>query len=158
MNSPPCVNSSTCVVLDTNAVLDWLVFADPAAQRIGAAVCNAQLRWIATPDMLTELHDVLGRLLTHPPLQRWQAAHAPASAEVGRRVEIVRTPEPLSPTLRLHCTDPDDQCFIDLALATRTPWLITRDRALLRLARRARPHGVAVLTPAQWCAATAPAA
>jgi predicted nucleic acid-binding protein len=149
MKSPPDI------VLDTNAVLDWLVFADPAAQPLGAAVCNAELRWIATTAMLAELHDVLGRLLTHPPLQRWQAAHATASAEVERLIQIVDTPAPLSAALRLHCTDPDDQCFIDLALTLRTPWLVTRDRALLRLARGARPHGVAVLTPAKWCATAA---
>ena len=149
------MNAAPDIVLDTNAVLDWLVFADPAAQPLGAAVCNAEVRWIATPEMLAELHDVLGRLLTHPPLQRWQAAHAPASAEVGRRIQLVDTPAPLSPARRLHCTDPDDQCFIDLALARRTPWLVTRDRALLRLARGARLHGVSVLTPAQWCATAA---
>lgn len=143
------------VILDTNAVLDWLVFAEPATQPLGDAMRRGALRWIATPDMRAELHDVLGRLLTHPPLQRWQAAYAPAHAEVERWIRLVDTPAPLSAALRLHCTDPDDQGFIDLALARRTPWLVTRDRALLRLARGARPHGVAVLTPAQWSATAA---
>ena len=54
---------------------------------------------------------------------------------------------------RLRCSDPDDQCFIDLAVARRTPWLVTRDHALRRLARRAGAFGVAVLTPEAWARA-----
>ena len=45
--------------------------------------------------------------------------------------------------------------FIDLAVSRRTPWLITRDHALRRLARRARAFGVAVVTPEGWAAAQA---
>ena len=61
---------------------------------------------------------------------------------------VVRCPSPTRS--RLHCSDPDDQCFIDLALAQHARWLITHDRALLRLARRARAFGVEVLTPMLW--------
>jgi len=50
----------------------------------------------------------------------------------------------------LRCADPDDQMFIDLALAVRACWLFTRDKALLRLAPRARDRGVCVLRPADW--------
>ena len=36
------------VVLDTNVVLDWLLFANPQGQALGTAVTRGQLRWIAT--------------------------------------------------------------------------------------------------------------
>jgi hypothetical protein len=47
----------------------------------------------------------------------------------------------------LSCVDPDDQGFIDLALAHRAAWLFTRDRALLDLARRAAPSGCRIAPP-----------
>jgi predicted nucleic acid-binding protein len=48
---------------------------------------------------------------------------------------------------RLRCRDADDQVFIDLALVHRARWLLTRDKALLALARRARPLGTEILRP-----------
>jgi predicted nucleic acid-binding protein len=50
----------------------------------------------------------------------------------------------------LHCRDPDDQMFLDLALAAGARWLVSRDRALLHLRRRAQSHGLAIVTPEQW--------
>jgi predicted nucleic acid-binding protein len=79
------------------------------------------------------------------------AQAAPILAEWDRWVEVVEATA-AAPALQLHCSDPDDQMFIDLAQTQRVQWLLTRDRALLRLARRARAHGVEVLTPEGWTA------
>lgn len=138
------------IILDTNVVLDWLVFEHASGLAIGQAVTEGRVRWIVSPAMQDELVDVLGRLLYLPTLVRWSARHAPAMAAVQAWSRSVPPPGPLPHGERLRCTDPDDQCFIDLAIARRTPWLVTRDHALRRLARRARPLGVAVLTPEAW--------
>jgi predicted nucleic acid-binding protein len=138
------------VVIDTNVALDWLVFADPGALALGAALTAGRLRWIATEAMRAEWLEVLDRLLHQPPLQRWAAAHGPAGAAAERWMHTVTTPGPLPQPERLHSVDPDDQGFIDLALARRVPWLFSRDRALLRLARHAAPFGVQVLAPRDW--------
>ena len=53
-----------------------------------------------------------------------------------------------SPALR--CADPDDQPFIDLALAAGANWLLTRDKALLALARPSLARGLVVTTPRRW--------
>jgi predicted nucleic acid-binding protein len=50
----------------------------------------------------------------------------------------------------MRCTDPDDQVFIDLALACKARWLLSKDRALLKLARRARALGLSIQPPASW--------
>ena len=52
----------------------------------------------------------------------------------------------------MRCSDPDDQKFIDLAVAAGARWLVTRDRAVLRLASRMRSAGVLVVTPQAWLA------
>ena len=50
------------------------------------------------------------------------------------------------------CSDRDDQKFLDLAYTARADWLVTRDKALLKLARRARRDGLKILAPAAACA------
>ena len=37
--------------------------------------------------------------------------------------------------------------FVDLAYSVRADWLITKDKALLKLARRARAAGLAIVEP-----------
>jgi predicted nucleic acid-binding protein len=132
--------------LDTNVVLDWLVFDDPAAQTLAGALADGRLHWIATAEMLDELAQVLPR----PALDRWRARAEQALPRARLAVRQVETPAPRRPEPPLLCADPDDQKFIDLALAWPARWLLTRDKALLRLARSAQRHGTLVCAPGQW--------
>lgn len=45
-----------------------------------------------------------------------------------------------------RCRDPLDQKFVDLAVTARAEWLITRDRDLLKLARKARRVGLGIVS------------
>jgi predicted nucleic acid-binding protein len=55
-----------------------------------------------------------------------------------------------APSPPLRCSDPDDQIFIDAALAHHATWLVTRDRALLKLRRQALAQGLRIVQPAEW--------
>ncbi|UZD54671.1 putative toxin-antitoxin system toxin component, PIN family [Caldimonas aquatica] len=131
------------LVLDTNVLLDWLVFEDPAVARLGRAIEEGTVLCLATAEMLEELRRVLAYPQfaarvgdSHAILRRWQR-HA------------VAWTEGLSPA-RLRCTDPDDQKFLDLAFAAQAHWLLSKDRAVLRLAGRAARLGLRIATPARW--------
>jgi predicted nucleic acid-binding protein len=134
------------LVLDTNVVLDWLVFRNAAVvASIGAALASGRWRWHATEAALAELEHVL----TYPDVSRWLPDRNEISAACERWATVTpATSPPLS--IALRCTDPDDQMFIDLALQLGGATLLSRDRAVLRLARRARPHGISILTPERW--------
>ena len=56
----------------------------------------------------------------------------------------------------MRCTDADDQKFIDLALGARAVALLSADRAVLRLARRAAAFGLVITTVAGWRLDTPP--
>lgn len=131
------------VVLDTNAVLDWLVFRDPHSVGFATAIAQGRLAWLASARMRWEFEVVLAR----PELAPWQPDLAGAAACWDQHACIVEN-EPPSGSLR--CRDPDDQVFIDLALHGRCSWLITRDRALLALRRAALGRGLRISTPAHW--------
>jgi predicted nucleic acid-binding protein len=135
-------------VLDTNIVLDWFVFRDPACAPLAAAIESGRLRWLASRWMRDEFEHVIGRGLGG----RCLPERAELAALWDRWAVEARQPEAVAPATRLHCSDPQDQPFIDLALAAGADWLVSRDRALLKLARRAAARGLRVVPPAAWVA------
>ena len=142
MSSQDAPSPAREAVIDTNVLLDWLVFDDPGVVRLSVALREGTLHWVATEAMLDELRHVLGR----PPL----LARRPDDLEEAIATFCRRVAAPPAAPPRLLCSDPDDQKFIDLALHRGSPWLVSRDRALLKLGRRARGYGVQVCQPAAW--------
>lgn len=140
----PLTSERPGVVLDTNVVLDWLLFSDPSVAKLAAAVVGGRVRWLATTAMRDELSHVLDRGLaaTHG------ADPAALLATWGRHC-TEHPPGPLA-AAHLRCTDTDDQKFIDLALASGARWLISRDRAVLKVRRRAARHGLTITPPDRW--------
>ena len=136
------------VVLDNNVVLDWLLFRDPNGLAVGAAVTSRKMQWKGTAEMRAELSHVLGRGELDGRKPDLPAIWATWSAHCME----VPTPLQSSARVRFRCTDTDDQKFIDLAANGQVRWLLSRDRAVLKLARRLKEVGVEVLTPSAWVA------
>lgn len=130
-------------MLDTNVLLDWLVFRDPVVELLTAGLAAGRLCWIATPAMREEFE----RVLDYPQLARFAPDRVAALAQWQACARLHEAPPSPAP---MRCGDPEDQMFIDLAIAARARWLLTKDRELLKLARRARAFGVEVLPPARW--------
>ena len=129
-------------MLDTNVVLDWLLFADSAVAPLVEAVTAGRVRWLATTAMRDEFAHVLDRGLAAA--QRADSAALLAAWDAHVCQQAGTLPQ------ALRCTDPDDQKFIDLALAAGARWLVSRDRAVLALARPAALAGLLITPPAQW--------
>jgi putative PIN family toxin of toxin-antitoxin system len=130
---------SADVVIDTNVVLDLFLFHDPAAVPLREALHARRLRWIATAAMRAECERVLGYDL----VQRQLAARGRAAPDVLRAFDALAQVLPEAPAADVRCADPEDQMFVDLAVAQRAP-LVSRDKELLRLRRRLQACGVAV--------------
>jgi predicted nucleic acid-binding protein len=121
----------TRLVLDTNIVLDLLVFADAACAPLAAGLAAGTLSWIATPAMREEL----ARVLAYPKVAQRVASYrgGPGSvlADFDRQARLVDA----APKAVVTCGDPDDQKFIDLAVAYRCP-LLSKDFEILRMKKR----------------------
>jgi len=135
-------------VLDTNAVLDWLVFRHPACALWTERLSSGSVRWLVSSAM----HDELARVLARGAARAWDADPRSLWSAWDRLSQTLDAPPLSGAATRLRCTDPDDQKFIDLALGHGARWLVSRDRAVLRLARRARPLGLDIVTPETWAA------
>lgn len=142
----PIQDSPPMIVLDTNVVLDWMVFKNPSVRGIASEVCARTLIWIASAEMKSELEHVMNRGLG----ARWPEESARLWADWEAHATDRALPLSRPPATWPRCTDADDQKFIDLALAHQARWLITRDRAVLKTAKRCRPLGLEIMTPEQW--------
>lgn len=132
------------VVLDTNVVLDWLLFRDGRASTLARALQGGWLQWLVCARMRDEFVWTLQRAA----LSRWQPDPAQLLAHFDRHAHML--PEPPVAPARLRCDDPDDQVFIDLALSGNAHWLLSHDKALLRLGRRMPTGGPRIARLADW--------
>jgi predicted nucleic acid-binding protein len=139
------------VVLDSNAVLDWLYFRDPRCSGLDEAVRAERVRWVASESMRAEIEDVIGRGRLG---SKWPGGAASVRAGWQRWATTVAEPGPAP--FGLRCSDADDQKFIDLAIGMRAIALLSADRAVLKLARRAGAWGVSITTVDRWTIGAAP--
>jgi len=134
------------IVLDTNVWLDWLVFDDPAVMPLKAARANGVVGIAINAACLEEL----GRVLAYPEFELDSPTRTALFSQVRNCTHRVDTRR-LSPLPR--CADPDDQKFLELARDAQADWLITKDKALLLLAKkRWEGAGFRIGTPGHWTA------
>ncbi len=124
-------------VLDTNIVLDVFLFADPAAQPLREALAQAHIRWISTAPMREEL----ARVLDYPHIAKRMDFYQRSFEDLLRDFDTHSHTVDVAQRAPLRCKDPDDQRFIDLALAQRAG-LLSKDHAVLCMAKRLRALGV----------------
>lgn len=131
------VQAGDRVVLDTNIVLDLLVFKDAAMQPLQQALQAGALDWLATQPMRDELQ----RVLAYPQIARRLALYKLNAEDVlagfDRHARLVAAAAKAPVT----CSDTDDQIFIDLAVAHQT-WLLSKDQAVLSMQKRLLALGV----------------
>ncbi len=127
------------VVIDTNVLLDLYVFHDVGVRVLADALGAGAVLARRSEAIDAEFTDVLSRPQFDLSPQRQTAILA-----AWQTLAVAHTTPPTAP---LVCSDADDQKFLDLALAVQARWLVTKDRALRRLARRARPWQLAIVPP-----------
>ncbi len=135
-------------VLDTNVCLDLFVFDDPQCASLLAAIKAGEIEWVTREDCRAEWQAVLA----YPQLklsdeQRERAiqiydtwAHGVFSSDAAQHDAVLP-----------RCSDRDDQKFLELAQQAGAVALLTRDDALLRLARRTKRDDLfVILLPGLW--------
>jgi putative PIN family toxin of toxin-antitoxin system len=127
------------LVLDTNIVLDAFVFADEAARPLREQLDAGAWRWLATAAMRDELARVLG----YPKLAPRVAFYGLTAADVLGQFDARAVLVDAAPKAAVTCKDPDDQKFIDLAVAHGAT-LLSKDQAVTSMRKRLAALGVAL--------------
>jgi putative PIN family toxin of toxin-antitoxin system len=130
-------------VIDTNIVLDLWLFEDPATVPLRAALQSGLIAHLATNSMRDELE----RVLTYPHIIKRMAKSKRQAQDILSRFDehhLLAEPAVKAPCT---CKDPDDQKFIDLAVAHAVP-LLSKDAAILCMKKRLFQSGV-MLNPTE---------
>jgi len=137
------------VVIDTNVCLDLFVFRDPRWAALMTALQDGTVEAVTRGDCRLEWQMVLH--YTHLPIT--DATRPGFNAEYDALITCL-APEALTPRTDIRlplCTDRDDQKFLELALGAHAATLITKDKALLKLARKTAKAGLfTIVTPQAW--------
>ncbi len=137
------------IVLDTNVCLDLFVFRDPRWQPLLAAMQAGTVETVTRADCRTEWTLVVA----YRKLGLDAGAQAQAVAEYDRLIALLEFPAAEAPPALPRCKDPDDQKFLELSAASGAGCLISKDKALLKLAGKMRRLGsFDILSPAEWLA------
>ena len=119
------------MILDTNVVLDMLIFDDPHIPSIRELVAKGEVRWIADQAQRIELGRVLHYSQIAPRVSFYGKTPEGVMAAFDAAVEYVAE----APKIRFTCTDPDDQHFLDLA-SQHQALLVSKDKAVLKQRKR----------------------
>jgi predicted nucleic acid-binding protein len=108
------------------------------------AIEHKTVRVVSNGACLQELRRALG----YVQVKLDAGAQALAYARYLAQVTLIETPAAMAAVELPRCEDPDDQKFLELAWHAHATHLVTRDKALLKLARRLpQPDRFAVLAP-----------
>ena len=136
-------------MLDTNVCLDLFVFDDPRCVGLLKALREGRGEAVTRDDCREEWLAVL----EYPRLALALERRARAAAAFDACVRCLPS-MPVDKRLP-RCADPDDQKFLELAAAAGATMLLTRDAALLKLARRTLRDGLfAIATPDSWASSS----
>jgi predicted nucleic acid-binding protein len=122
------------MILDTNVVLDMLIFDD----RISPPSASWSPVASALDCRRSPAHRAGSRAALQPDCAARQLLRQDARRRDGRfdaAVEYVSA----APKIRFTCTDPDDQHFLDLA-SQHKALLVSKDRAVLKQRKRVATH------------------
>ena len=143
----------TLLVLDTNVVIDWLVFDDDFMKPLRDAVAERHATVLTSALATGELQ----RVLTYPELKLDADRQAAVFDRYLLQTSAASLPENFSlsnlllPATFPRCRDPDDQHFLALAWHSGAT-LASRDKAVLKLRKRAARFGVTIVDVPQLIA------
>lgn len=132
------------VVLDTNVLVSLYVFADSRFAPLRTKLESGAWQAITNEACFNEFRRVLAYPLFVLSDQEQRTA---LGAYAGFVSHFTESPPDIVAVLP-RCADRDDQKFLELARDSSADWLVTADKALLRLARRDKLRGLfRILTP-----------
>lgn len=131
------------LVLDTNVVLDLLHFDDPAVAPLRRALQEGKAACIGN----VACRDELARVLSYPQFKIPEHEARRILDEYAALALPCESAGAALPPLP-QCRDPDDQKFLELAQAAKADLLVTKDKALLALAKKSARFGFRIAAPA----------
>lgn len=145
-------------VLDTNVVIDWLVFNHPFMDPLRNAVRDGSLQVLTHGPAIDELRRVLAyRQLKLNAERQQQVLDAYLASTLAVTLPAGATLKHLMmPGGFPRCRDRDDEHFVALAYHHRADALVSRDNAVYGMKSRAAKYGLDIVNVQQAIALLSP--
>jgi len=130
---------ATSCVLDTNVVLDILLFADKNTESIQKSLASGQLLALGHYDTLYEFADVISR-------SQFKLTESQIKEKLHAWIKLhwlIKEPLPTEG----YCKDHDDDKFFNLAHLCSAQYLISKDKKVLKAKGKAKRFGCIVIKP-----------
>ena len=131
--------SAPSCVLDTNVVLDILLFADKNTKSIQKSLASGQLLALGHYDTLYEFTDVISR-------SQFKLTESQIKEKLHAWIKLhwlIKEPLPTEG----YCKDHDDDKFFNLARLCSARYLISKDKKVLKAKGKAKQFGCIVIKP-----------
>lgn len=141
-------------ILDTNVVIDWLVFSHPYMVPLRHQTACGAITILTHELAIAELT----RVLSYPELKLSEQGQTDTLRSYRAQTRVELMPEGFAiaqwqlPAHFPSCRDRDDDLFLALAYHTRATALVTRDKALLKMRKRMRKFEMSILDVQQFIA------
>ena len=134
------------VVLDTNVLVSLYVFADDRFAKLRTRIESGEWQALTDDACFNEFR----RVLAYPMFALADAGQRRALDAYDKSVTRLAGCESRQTAIASlpRCRDPDDQKFLELARAARADMLVSKDKALLALARKSVRLGFRIAAPA----------
>ncbi len=126
-----------CLVLDTNILLDVFVFGNPNGLRLWEIIRERKIKTCYGEDCLREFKAIIGQDRFAVPNERQSEILTEFTATAQMQPNPVDTP--------FKCRDREDQKFLAVAYASVPSVLLTKDKMLLKLNKRAKKLGFRIM-------------
>ena len=135
-----------CIVLDTNVCLDLFVFHDLRWKPLYDALKNGIVIAVTREDCRNEWL----RVLDYPNLRIDPDFRILCAEEFDALVSCINPASRTGVNLPV-CSDRDDQKFLEVARDALATYLITKDKALLKLSKKISMQGMfRIVRPQEW--------
>jgi uncharacterized protein len=137
------------IVLDTNVVLNAFFFQEEYSNRIIPSLFKTY-QWVSTPWMQQEAVRVANSyaLKKYASIEKTTALSNSFKQHAVLIDDYVLSNHITNGLIR--CRDTDDQIFLNLALHTKATLILTLDRDLLKLKKRAQTFGLSIIEPLKF--------
>lgn len=125
--------SALCIILDTNVCLDLFVFYDKRCYALAQMLNSGKVKAVTRNDCRDEWLQVL----MYPTLSLDKSACQRYTMEYDGAISC-HNYEKKNYAILPVCQDPDDQKFLELAYDANASFLVTKDKALLKLSAKTR--------------------
>ena len=139
-------NNSIPVILDTNILLDLIIFKDISVEKLQVLFEKNKIYFLFSYETVNEFNRVIN-------YEKFKFSETQKNKFIeGLNYLIGKTDvfDLNSNELPIIVRDPDDHKFIELAYHTKTQYLLTKDNDLLKIKKKLIDYGILALKPEKF--------